>query len=79
MHETFAPTLAGVAARLALDVQHKLAFVADVHRAWPWDEQRWHGDAASIGATLKGGRSVRGINEPHLTRPGLGRSPAGHQ
>jgi deoxyribodipyrimidine photo-lyase len=56
-------------------------FVADFHRAWPWSErrwhfvgsrmaelaaQRWHGDAASIGAALKGARRVRGIDEPHL-------------
>jgi deoxyribodipyrimidine photo-lyase len=56
-------------------------FVADFHRAWPWSEQRWrfvgsrmvelaevrwHGDAAAIGAALKGARSVRTIDEPHL-------------
>jgi deoxyribodipyrimidine photo-lyase len=56
-------------------------FVADFHRAWPWSErrwrfvgrrmaelaaQRWHGDAACIGAALKGARSVRSIDEPHL-------------
>ena len=27
---------------------------------------RWHGDAASIGAALKGARRVRSIDEPHL-------------
>jgi deoxyribodipyrimidine photo-lyase len=58
-------------------------FVADFHSAWPWSEQRWrfvgsrmaelaaerwHGDAASIGAALKGARSVRSIDEPHLAQ-----------
>ena len=56
-------------------------FVADFHRTWPWNErrwrfvgsrmadlaaERWHGDAASIGAALSGARSVRSIDEPHL-------------
>jgi deoxyribodipyrimidine photo-lyase len=56
-------------------------FVADFHRAWPWNErrwqfvasrmaelatERWHGDAAAIGNALKGGRRVRSIDEPHL-------------
>jgi deoxyribodipyrimidine photo-lyase len=56
-------------------------FVADFHRAWPWSDrrwhfvgsrmaelapQRWHGDAAAIGAALPGARSVRSIAEPHL-------------
>jgi deoxyribodipyrimidine photo-lyase len=56
-------------------------FVADFHRAWPWSERRWrfvgrrmaeltalrwHGDAAAIGASLLGARSVRSIDEPHL-------------
>ena len=56
-------------------------FLADFHRAWPWSErrwrfvgsrmtelaaQRWHGDAAAIGAALAGARSVRSIAEPHL-------------
>ena len=56
-------------------------FVADFHRAWPWSERRWrfvgsrmaelaagrwHGDAACIGAALKGARRVRSIAEPHL-------------
>jgi deoxyribodipyrimidine photo-lyase len=57
-------------------------FVVDFHRAWPWSErrwrfvgnrmselaaERWHGDAAAIGAALKGARSVRSIEEPHLS------------
>ncbi|WP_291981526.1 FAD-binding domain-containing protein [Luteitalea sp.] len=57
-------------------------FVADVHRAWPWSERRWHfvgsrmaelatdrwsGDAAAIGAALQGARTVRSIDDPHLT------------
>jgi deoxyribodipyrimidine photo-lyase len=56
-------------------------FVADFHRVWPWSERRWHfvghrmadvaavrwhGDAAVIGAALKGARRVRSIDEPHL-------------
>jgi deoxyribodipyrimidine photo-lyase len=56
-------------------------FLADFHQAWPWSErrwrfvgsrmaelapQRWHGDAAAIGAALAGARSVRSIAEPHL-------------
>jgi deoxyribodipyrimidine photo-lyase len=56
-------------------------FVADFHLAWPWSERRWrfvgsrmaelaaprwHGDAATIGAALKGARRIRSIDEPHL-------------
>jgi deoxyribodipyrimidine photo-lyase len=56
-------------------------FVDDFHRAWPWSERRWHfvgsrmaelvarrwhGDAAAIGAALKGARTVRSVGEPHL-------------
>jgi deoxyribodipyrimidine photo-lyase len=56
-------------------------FLADFHGTWPWSEQRWrfvgsrmtelaaqrwHGDAAAIGAALAGARSVRSIAEPHL-------------
>ncbi len=56
-------------------------FVGNFHRAWPWSERRWHfvntrmtelcaarwhGDAAAIGAALKGARSVRSVGEPHL-------------
>ena len=55
--------------------------VADFHLAWPWSQRRWHfvgsrmaeladqrwlGDAASLGAALAGARSVRGMAEPHL-------------
>jgi deoxyribodipyrimidine photo-lyase len=55
--------------------------VADFHRRWPWSAQRWHfvgsrmaelapqrwhGDAAAVGAALQGARSVRCIDEPHL-------------
>jgi deoxyribodipyrimidine photo-lyase len=55
--------------------------VADFHRQWPWSEGRWqfvgtrmaaltgehwYGDAAAIGAALKGARSVRSVDEPHL-------------
>jgi deoxyribodipyrimidine photo-lyase len=60
-------------------------FLTDFHRAWPWSDRRWrfvahrmaelaslrwHGDAASIGAALKGARQVRSVDEPHL-RPWL--------
>ena len=56
-------------------------FVADFHRGWPWSAQRWrfvgsrmaelaserwHADAAAIGDALKGARSVRSVDEPHL-------------
>lgn len=56
-------------------------FVADFHGGWPWSArrwrfvgsrmaelatERWHGEAAAIGAALKGARSVRSIDEPHL-------------
>jgi deoxyribodipyrimidine photo-lyase len=56
-------------------------FVGEFHRAWPWSERRWDfvgarmaelaanrwfGDAAAIGAALKGARRVRSITEPHL-------------
>jgi len=56
-------------------------FLDEFHRAWPWSERRWHfvgsrmaeltadlwhGDAAAIGAALKGSRNVRSIDEPHL-------------
>jgi deoxyribodipyrimidine photo-lyase len=55
--------------------------VADFHRAWPWSERRWqfvgrrmvelttdrwHADAAAIGAALQGARRVRSVDEPHL-------------
>lgn len=55
--------------------------VADFHRAWPWNarrwrfvgqrmgalaDQRWFGDAASIGTALRSARSVRSVDEPHL-------------
>ena len=56
-------------------------FVADFHSGWPWSAQRWRfvgsrmaelatkrwrGDAAAIGDALKGARSVRSVDEPHL-------------
>ncbi len=56
-------------------------FCADFHRTWCWSDRRWHfvgsrmaelaeirwyGDATTIGATLKGARSVRTIADPHL-------------
>jgi deoxyribodipyrimidine photo-lyase len=56
-------------------------FVAEFHRTWPWSDrrwrfvgsrmaelapERWHGGAAAIGAALKGARTVRCIDEPHL-------------
>ncbi len=68
-------------AGLASDTVVVGIFVADFHQAWPWSErrwhfvgsrmaelsnQRWHGDATSIGAALKGARRVRSVAEPHL-------------
>jgi deoxyribodipyrimidine photo-lyase len=56
-------------------------FATDFHHAWPWSErrwhfvasrmaelaaERWHGDAAVIGAALKGARRVRTMDEPHF-------------
>jgi len=56
-------------------------YLADFHRLWPWSRRRWnfvgsrmaeltgvrwHGDAAAVGAALKGARRVRCIEEPHL-------------
>jgi len=56
--------------------------VADFHRDWAWSErrwrfvgsrmaelaqQRWYGDAATIGAALVSARSVRCVDDPHLT------------
>jgi deoxyribodipyrimidine photo-lyase len=66
---------------LPADTQVIGIFLADFHRAWPWNERRWHfvgsrmaelasrrwhGDADAIGAALKGARRVRSIGEPHL-------------
>ena len=74
-------SLGELPASLPADTQVIGVFVADFHRAWPWNEQRWHfagsrmtemtsqrwhGDAGAIGAALKGARSVRSIGEPHL-------------
>ena len=67
---------------LAADAQVIGVIVADFHRAWPWTERRWrfvgqrmaeitptrwHGDAAAIAAALRGARSVRCVEDPHLT------------
>ncbi len=56
-------------------------WVADFHRARPWNARRWdfvatrmaaltplrwHGDAATIGRALAGAKRVRSIAEPHL-------------
>jgi deoxyribodipyrimidine photo-lyase len=56
-------------------------FVTDFHRAWPWSERRWRfvaspmaelaalrwqGDAAALGAALRGAAQVRSVDEPHL-------------
>lgn len=57
-------------------------FVADFHRGRPWSAKRWHfvgsrmaeiaterwyGDAAAIGDALRSVRSVRCVDEPHLS------------
>ncbi len=57
-------------------------YVSDFHRSWPWSDRRWRfvdarmaeitplrcfGSAADIGAALAGARSVRSIDEPHLS------------
>ena len=45
-HVSLADVLAGVAARHALDVQHKfvyeLGWRAYFRHVWPWDKRRWH-------------------------------------
>jgi deoxyribodipyrimidine photo-lyase len=55
---------------------------SDFHRAWPWSERRWRfvdtrmaeitplrwfGAATDIGSALATARSVRSIDEPHLS------------
>jgi deoxyribodipyrimidine photo-lyase len=74
-------SLGELPAGLPADTRVIGVFVADFHRAWPWSErrwhfvgsrmaeltaERWHGDAAVIGAALQGARRVRSIDEPHL-------------
>jgi deoxyribodipyrimidine photo-lyase len=74
-------SLGALPAGLAADTLVIGVFVSDFHRAWPWSERRWHfvgsrmaelasvrwhADAAAVGAALKGARSVRSIDEPHL-------------
>ncbi len=74
-------SLGELPAALPADTRVIGVFVADFHHAWRWNErrwhfvcsrmaelaaQRWHGDAAAIGAALKGARRVRSIDEPHL-------------
>lgn len=56
-------------------------FLADFHRAWPWNEGRWRfvgtrmaelarirwqGNSAAVGEALKSAHSVRCVAEPHL-------------
>jgi deoxyribodipyrimidine photo-lyase len=74
-------SLGPLPAALPADTVLICVFVADFHRARPWSERRWrfvasrmaelaaarwHGDAAAIGAALRGARRVRSIDEPHL-------------
>ncbi len=74
-------SLGELPASLPADTQVIGVFLADLHRAWPWNERRWHfvgsrmtelaaqcwyGDAGTIGAALKSARSVRSVDEPHL-------------
>ena len=75
-------TLGALPSTLPSDTVVIGVFVADFHRSWPWNERRWrfagsrmaelasrrwYGDAAAIGAALDGARSVRSLDEPHLT------------
>ncbi|MCY7312925.1 MAG: deoxyribodipyrimidine photolyase [Pseudoxanthomonas sp.] len=74
-------SLGELPAGLPADTRVVGVFVADFHCAWPWSErrwdfvgrrmaelaaERWHGDAATIGAALKGAGRVRCIDERHL-------------
>ena len=74
-------SLGALPATLGADTVILGVLVADFHGRWPWSAQRWrfvgsrmaelaterwHGDAAAIGDALKGARSVRSIDEPHL-------------
>jgi deoxyribodipyrimidine photo-lyase len=74
-------SLGELPASLPADTKVIGVFLADFHADWPWSAQRWrfvgsrmaelatgrwHGDADAIGAALKGARSVRSIDEPHL-------------
>lgn len=79
--------LADIPVSLAADTVVVGIFLTDFHNAWPWSERRWRfvtgrmaelaavrwqGDAAAIGAALKGAREVRSTDEPHL-KPWLAR------
>jgi len=74
-------SLGALPATLGADIVILGLFVTDFHTSWPWSAQRWrfvgsrmaelaperwHGDAAAIGDALKGARSVRSIDQPHL-------------
>jgi deoxyribodipyrimidine photo-lyase len=80
-------SLGELPASLPADTQVIGIFLADFHRAWPWNERRWHfvgsrmaelaserwyADAHVIGAAMKSARSVRTLGEPHLA-PSLAR------
>ena len=56
-------------------------FITDFHRAWHWSERRWRfvadrmaelaalrwqGDAAALGAALRGASRVRSVYDPHV-------------
>ena len=73
--------LAELPASLSADTVVVGVFLTDFHRAWPWSARRWRfvasrmaeqatlrwqGDAAAIGAALRGARQVRSTDEPHL-------------
>jgi deoxyribodipyrimidine photo-lyase len=80
-------SLGELPASLPADTQVIGIFLADFHRAWPWNERRWHfvgsrmaelasecwyADAGVIGAAIKSARRVRSLGEPHLA-PSLAR------
>jgi len=73
--------LSELPASLSADTVVVSVFLNDFHRVWPWSERRWRfvasrmaelatlrwqGDAAAIGAALKGARQVLSTDEPHL-------------
>lgn len=75
-------SLGELPADLAPDTLVLGLYLADLHRAWPWNERRWrfvgtrmaaltpvcwYGDAAAVGQALAAARTVRSTADPHLS------------